>query len=327
MIAGHGPNIGHGHVKYVVIDGSGQELPPVVFPAMIARASKIVSGALTAARYVHINGSHYWTGEDALLAPSPLTMLAQERLSDVAFIPALLAGALDRLGHLNGASSGACVTGLPATWAQDPTKARALGERLRQATDAYTQIRVIPEPLGLLYSALLDNHGQVIGDTVLQTGQVAVVDLGHLTVDIAVLRRLVPVASALDTYQLGTSRPLGQIRAHLSAYFERELTLHETDLAVRAGALRIAGQDRLLPDGWDRPLLENGQAIAARLVEAWGRGNQFDAILIGGGGAELPHLSEAITRRFGHAARVEQPQTAIARGYARLARRLGQEAK
>lgn len=92
---------------------------------------------------------------------------------------------------------------------------------------------------------------------------------------------------------------------------------------MRAQALLVAGQPRPLPREWDRPLLQNGEAIVARLVEAWGSGAQFETILIGGGGAELAPLVTAIQRRFTHARPVEQPQTAIARGYARLARRLG----
>lgn len=185
--AGHGPNIGHGYVKYVVIDKEGNELPPVVFPAMISRAGRSVAGAIARVDTVSAGGTQWWTGEDALLAPSPLTILAQERLSDTAFVPALLRSALQRLGNLNGASSGVCVTGLPATWAADAEKARALGAHLR---DAYSGIRVIPEPLGLVYAEALDNHGQVAGDPALLEGQVAVVDLGHHTVEVAVLRRL-----------------------------------------------------------------------------------------------------------------------------------------
>lgn len=33
-IAGHGPNLGHGYLKYILIDDQGIELPPVIFPAM-----------------------------------------------------------------------------------------------------------------------------------------------------------------------------------------------------------------------------------------------------------------------------------------------------
>ncbi|NJO82518.1 MAG: hypothetical protein HC828_06620 [Blastochloris sp.] len=90
--AGHGPNIGHGYVKYVVIDSHGTELPPVIFPAMISRAGRSVAGALRRVEAVEAGGSHWWVGEDALLAPSPLTMLAQERLHDPSFLPALVRG-------------------------------------------------------------------------------------------------------------------------------------------------------------------------------------------------------------------------------------------
>jgi hypothetical protein len=118
---------------------------------------------------------------------------------------------------------------------------------------------------------------------------------------------------------------LKQIRAHLSAHFERELSLHAVDLAIRQDALKIAGRTQSLPTGWDRPLIEAGEAIAARLTEAWGSGNQFDAVLIGGGGAELAQLVAPLRQRFPHAQIVPDPQIAVARGYARLARRMVQQ--
>jgi len=322
MFAGHGPNVGHGYVKYIIIDQAGRELPPIVFPAQIARAGRVIAGSLATTATVEIDDERYWTGDDAQLAPAVTTILAQQRLRDPFFIPVLLRGALGRFGDLNGASGGVCVTGLPASWAADTNLARLLGDRLRLATSAYSAIRVIAEPLGLIYSALLNNDGQIVGDGALRSGQIGVIDLGHLTVDIAVVRQLAPVPSSLDTWNLGTSRPLAAIRSRLSAAFDRELTLRETDQAVRAGHLRTAGLDRLLPPHWDQPLIENGHAIAARLVETWGSGAQLDAVLIGGGGAELAPLIEAIVTRFPHARCVADPQLAIARGYARLARRL-----
>jgi len=322
-LAGHGPNIGHGYVKYIIIDEHGVELPPIVFPAQIARAGRAVAGSLATTATVELGDERYWVGDDAQLAPSPTTILAQQRLRDPLFIPVLLRGALGRFGSLNGASTGVCVTGLPASWAEDASLARLLGDRLRMATSAYRAIKVIAEPLGLIYSVLLNGDGQISGDQGLTTGQIGVVDLGHLTVDVAIVQRLAPVPSSLDTWQLGTARPLSAIRSRLSAAFDRELTLRETDQAVRAGQLRTAGQDRALPAHWDAPLVENGHAIGARLQEAWGSGSQLDTILIGGGGAELAPLVEAIVQRFPHARCVADPQLAIARGYARLARRLG----
>ena len=320
--AGHGPNIGHGYVKYIIISETGQELEPIIFPSQVAHASGRVAGALLDAQTVAIGGMYFWTGDDTGLAPNAQTILSQERLSDPAFIPALIASAVQRFGHLNGSSSGMCVSGLPATWADDREKCRQLGRLLRiGAPDMYERITVIAEPLGLAYAALLDNNGQVVGDSALARSRIGVVDLGHLTVDRSELYKLAPAKTAMDTYQLGTARPLSQIRARISAHVDRELTLIETDTAIRAGVVRVAGQDTPLPRGWDQPLLESGQAIRDRLVEAWGRGNQFEAILLGGGGAEVPQITEAIRASFRHAIVVEKPQTAIARGYARLARR------
>lgn len=78
MTAGHGPNLGHGYTKYIVIDQAGAELAPVVFPAVTARAGRQVSGALVRTTTIEANGERWWVGEDALLSPSPLTLLAQE---------------------------------------------------------------------------------------------------------------------------------------------------------------------------------------------------------------------------------------------------------
>jgi hypothetical protein len=327
MLAGHGPNVGHGFTKYVVIDEHGVELPPVVFPSLVARAGRTVAGALNQTPTVQVAAGRWWTGEDALLAPAPISLLSQDRLADPNFIPALVAGALARFPALNGAAPAFCVSGLPATWARDADKARMLGERLRAGTPLYARIRVIPEPLGLLYSVLLDNHGQLVGDPALQSGRVGAIELGHHTDDVAILDRLRPLDSSLATLPLGTARPLQQIRATLTARFERDFTLFEVDTAIRAGYVTIAGQRRPLPRSWDRPLLDNGAAVAARLVEALGTGGDLDTILIGGGGGELEQKVAPILRRFPHAQLVDRPQLAVAIGYARLARRLALEAR
>ncbi len=247
--AGHGPNIGHGYVKYVIIDKQGNELAPIVFPAMIGRAARSVAGAISRVESIDHCGSQWWTGEEALLAPSPITILARERLVDPVFLPVLARGALQRFGNGKDAAccvpaGGSCVTGLPATRAADTDKAKLLGEHLRTAHAGYGGIRVIPEPLGLVYAAALDNHGQVAGDPALLSGSVGVVDPGHHTVDVAVLRKLVPVPTSLDTYALGTARPLQQIRAQLSATFERESIRTLIRRIARADARQASAQHR-----------------------------------------------------------------------------------
>jgi hypothetical protein len=173
----------------------------------------------------------------------------------------------------------------------------------------------------MVYSLLLDSDGAVI-DTDLSRGTVGVVDIGHHTIDIAIIDALRPVNKSLATWNLGTTKPLQTLAAQLGSLHDCELSLAAADQAVRLGGLHIAGAWHDLPDAWIAPFSEAGETIAARLTEAWGSGAHLDAILLGGGGAELPALTETIQQRFAHARIIEQPQMAIARGYARLARRL-----
>lgn len=324
-LAGHGPNVGHGWTKYIVIDSKGRELPPVVIPSVVARAEANVAGALARTQRVKVaDGSSFWVGEDAQLSPSQITMLGQDRLTDPHFIPALLRGALGRFPHLNGAAAGVCVSGLPATWSLDVELAGQLGQRIRDAVgpNVFPKIKVIAEPLGLLYSVLLDNNGATVGDQALALNRVGIVDLGHLSVDLAEILKLQPIRSSLDTFTLGSSVPLGQIRAHFSAHFNRDFSLLETDLAIRAGKARVGGKDKLLPRHWDAPYIENGKTITARLEDRWGSGAQFEAILLGGGEAEVEQVTAPVCKKFANAIVVPDAQLAVARGYARLARRV-----
>src|SRR5438128_918461 len=95
-LAGHGPNIGHGFVKYIIIDASGRELDPIVFPATIARAATHAAGSLGKVSTIKIGQARYWTGYDTQLSAAQITMLGQDRIGDPIFLPALMAGALDR---------------------------------------------------------------------------------------------------------------------------------------------------------------------------------------------------------------------------------------
>lgn len=334
-LAGHGPNIGHGYVKYVIIDAHGRELEPIVFPATIARASTSAAGSLGKVASVRIGQQRYWTGYDSQLSAAPITMLGQDRIGDPIFLPTLMAASLDRFGHLNGSSRGVCVSGLPASWCELTREIAGvatknalevqLGKALRAGSppDAFAKMLIIAEPLGLAYSVLLDNGGQLVGDATLANGRIAVADFGHRTDDTAELLRLTVVKSSLASYDTGTVRPLAEIRGRLSAHFDRELSILETDQAIRNGFVAVGGQRQPLPKGWDRPLIENGHAKAARLAEAWGSGKQFDGIIIGGGGAELEQLTAPTLAKFGrNAVLADRPQTAIPRGYAKLARRI-----
>lgn len=318
----HGINIGHGYVKYVAIDEAGRELPPVVFPALIAPAEGTVLGALDAALVSTVRGQGYWTGEDALISGHPRSMLTQERLTDAVFLPALVKGALARLGATCAeALAGVAVTGLPATWAEDRDKLQALAARLRDGA-AYTDLRAIPEPVGAMHSVLLDADGAETGDPSIAGGRWLACDWGHRTDDEVVVDRRRPVRSSLRTYDTGTAAALERIGQHLAVAFDRDFTAYEVDQAVREGGVRVFGELKPLPMGWDRPLIEQGDVVARRMENQYKR-ERLDGVLLFGGGAAERRKVEPVLARFPHAVVAEEPQLAIARGYARTARRFG----
>lgn len=219
-----GVNPGHGFVKIVLLQ-DGHEPQHVVMPAWVAQAQQQLAGSIRMVPTVEVEkfGS-FWTGEDALISKTPLRALNQERVKDAIFIPALVKGALAKFPR-NGQvieellPQAQCISGLPATWSMDRELATALRDHLK-TVGFDKHIRVIAEPLGLIYAMLFDNDGTIVGDTRFQQGRVAVVDLGHHTIDVAVMQRLVPEPDSLATFQLGTARALHDVQQALSRQFD-----------------------------------------------------------------------------------------------------------
>ena len=191
--------VGHGYAKLVLLT-DGHAPATITLPAVISPAQRQLAGAIRRVETVCFGDRQWWIGQDALIARDSRTALNQERVRDPVFIPVLVKGALERM-ELDGrrvrmdtvAQEALCVTGLPATWSVDRDLAQALVERLRAAV-RLRKVRVIAEPLGIVYAALLDNDGEIVGDEALQRGRVAVIDLGHHTVR-HITRERIPCAA------------------------------------------------------------------------------------------------------------------------------------
>ena len=314
-----GLNLGHGYVKAVLSDGHSERA--VTFPALIAPAQRVVQGSLADVETVTIGEQSFWVGEDAVRGHA-LSMLTTHRLWNLHFLPALTATALLRLGIQPGAVA---VSGLPAAQAEERVLGLELGKRLRAGApslDFLRRIKVVAEPVGGAYSLYLTADGDIDQAMAHLSARVGIIDLGHYSVDAVIIDALMPLSTSLMTLELGSSVPLQRLQARLLSVYGIDLTLYQTDQAIRRGCVRVAGIDEELPTDWRRPFIENGHAITSRLQQAWRRGADLDAVLIMGGGSELDVVTDTIRHAFPQAVVVPDGQLAIARGYARLARRL-----
>jgi hypothetical protein len=228
------------------------------------------------------------------------------------------------MGLSETSKGGLCVTGLPGSWAEDEALCHRLYTQLRDTLPGYyAKVRVIAEQEALAFCVMLDSNGELSGDPRYRDGRGLALDLGHHTDDAGKLDRARRVKGSFRTYPTGTARALTQIKNQLIAVFDRDFAIHEVDRAIREGFVRLGGGRRApLPAHWDRPLIENAELLANNLQADYGTGNDLDYLLLGGGAALQEIKVDAIKTLYPFAEVVDDPQFAIARGYARLARRL-----
>jgi hypothetical protein len=348
----YGINLGHTWAKAVMIHNGGEVvLEP--FPSLIAQA-RSVTGAIAATERIELKGKHWYAGTDALIARGQIrTGFDQGRLDDTHLLPVLtnavmrrlaaqLAGVMETPGSADaqdddeaGAAAGEgpiamlppgyCVTGLPATWADDPSKGQALSQRLREGWRSFTKIRVIGEQLGLVYSVILGPDGEFRGEADLRQQRLGILDLGGHTVDGCEVASMNVDRDTLFTFNEGAAHPLQKVRLRLNAFFDADFSLYEVEQAIRVGRIQVGDQQRELPKHWDAPLMDAGSTITNRLGEVWGKGTHLYRIPVGGGTSQIPQITEPILKKYPQAFIVPDGQTAIARGFAHLARRFARK--
>lgn len=324
-----GANLGHGYVKFVVIK-EGDVWKTVEFPAQIVRANaQMAGGLIDPPPSVHVAGQEYWYGYAAARHSQAVqSNLTQERLMHPTILPVLALGALNELelGHLNGSTNMYLTSGLPATQVNQDNS-QALAERLRSVMP-WLQGRtlVTAEPLGAIFAQLLDNDGNTVGDDALIIGNVLMLDMGLGTFDAGVVEGMQTFARNFTTWdELGISKALSMLRAKWSSDLQMHLSLLQVDQAIRNQGMSVAGSWWNIPDDWQQPFIELGDAIVARLRETWGAANHIDVMLAAGGGAAITPLVQTIQAAYPRLQVTDNPQFQVALGYARRAVKMSKD--
>jgi plasmid segregation protein ParM len=222
------------------------------------------------------------------------------------------------------------VTGLPvAFYSRDKHTLRDLflgehrvgREGCRAQSFRVRECRVIPQPFGALLAEALDNNGVVV-NAKLATGAVGVIDVGGKTTNLLSVNRLAEIGKETASVNVGAWDAMRAVREHLAELCPNlEIRDHQVIDAVIAREVYYYGKPVDLEPVVDRILEPMAQAVIAQATQLWNGAAGLDTILVAGGGAHL--LGSRISRHFQHARTVDDPVFANARGYWRLAQRIG----
>jgi hypothetical protein len=271
--------IGHGYSK-AVCGSRSTRFPAIAAPA---RETGYESTLGRGPASVNLNGHGEWlVGEDALtFAPQRLvSILDRTRYSDPSFL-ALARHALHQV--ILGPGNLTILTGMPGAWYADKQARSTLEQAIRYAAEPWgtATVKVAPEAAGIFYQYVFE-HGTL--NTTRAKGQVGVIDIGYRDMNVALFSDGRYVAG--ESVPGGSIDALRQIKRLISEAYGLELAPHEVDSAIRAGGVRVAGEQRPLPPGSQDALEAGLGTLLATGRSLWPNGGKtLDAIVLGGGGA------------------------------------------
>lgn len=312
-----GLDIGYGYTKGVT------QHRHVLFPSLLGPAVdvKYRNDLASESRGVTVafQGTTRFLGELAALQ-SPFTISPRTRERDPALLQVLTLGACHLLGITNRRVH--MVTGLPVQWYAD----RARLEETLAGTYHVTvngepshleikAVKVVPQPFGSLFRALLNARGVFVDRDHLAQDRVAVLDIGTHTTDFAYADQLRYVEPKSGSIPVAMARVYELLTRKLADSYGLELSLTEVEQAAHAGRVTCYGEQHTIQPLYKESLHAVGEEIVAHATTLWDDGKGLAAVLLTGGGAEA--LAPMIQRTFPHTRVMSQPQLANAQGFYR----------
>ncbi len=328
-----GVDIGYGYTK--AVSGGCQ----VTFPSVIGKAERIryeadlpsAGGAQHGIALITEEGDRF-VGDLALLQSRvQWALLDRSRVEDASSRLLFLAALSELVGGEDASDQDQTfyvVTGLPVQWYADrdkvvgQLKGRHVVRRVngRQAVQrfAVSDVLVVPQPFGSLFSAILDPDGQIVDET-LARGRLGIIDIGTYTTDYVLVDALRYIEKGSGSLPTAMARAYQLIGRSILDTLGLDLSLHQVDRAVRQGYVTIFGEERDVT--WlARPALDAvAEEILAQAATLWGDGRDLKAVLVTGGGALS--LGERVRQRYPHARILDGAALANVRGFERYGRR------
>ncbi|MGD9697033.1 MAG: hypothetical protein AB7V42_15385 [Thermoleophilia bacterium] len=171
------------------------------------------------------------------------------------------------------------------------------GSRRRTVVEI-TDVRVIPQPFGSMYDALLNEAGDYSDRSLLQE-KVGVVDVGFQTSDFTVSDRGVFLERASQSTDNGIGRAFAQIAAKVREKSGVSVEVYRLYEAMEQGKIKVRGNSFDLSRLIDHVLTQLATDLASEANRLWADEWDMDSIVITGGGGSVlaPYLTPLLSGR------------------------------
>lgn len=179
-----------------------------------------------------------------------------------------------------------------------------------------TEVMVMPQPYGTIYSATLNENGEINRNHAYR--RTGVCDVGTYTVDLALDDEGEFVDAESGSVESGVYTAQERISAALERDYREKMPFKIVEEVLRTGIFHANGQPVDYSEIVEEALAPLRSATLNLMSEKWQRGTTVDVIYLSGGGAEL--VVEDVREAYPQTQLVQDAQLANARGYLNYAR-------
>lgn len=157
------------------------------------------------------------------------------------------------------------------------------------------KVRVVPQPFGSLFRAMLNDIGKV-SDARFAKEKIGVIDIGFRTADYTVADRTRYSERASGTSEHGIAQAFELIAAALQEKSGVAVEIYRLYQGVQDGSIKIRGKNYDLSGITERTFARLARAVSGEVNRLWDQDWDIDAILLTGGGGKVlaPHLKPLV---------------------------------
>lgn len=220
----------------------------------------------------------------------------------------------------------AVVTGLPISFFADRAQVK---DTLLQAhtfqregresqTIIVPDVKVVPQPFGTLMDLCLNDHGQIINET-LAMSHVGIIDIGGKTTNLLHSYKFRDIPHETMSINVGGWDIVDALKEELSAYQDLTLKDYEYEMLIRSRKLSYYGEKLDIGKAVDVACQSVLDTIQAAITTAWRSIATLETVIITGGGSYL--IGEVLLHQFKQGILSKNPVYDKAAGFRKYANR------